>query len=185
MKKVLILNLFLLLTVFVYCQDNNELDKRNGFKSIKIGSLLSSFGNEVKFAQHFSETNADCFFYEPKDKDLYKVFNININSILLTFDKNKKLVTILLRKTYPQSSGDLALKTGLELIKNLKIIFGNQSGYIDVNNKHENRRTGAYWGSKNLILKCYMVMQTQENSMDLSVCFQDLNYLSNSVESGF
>ena len=37
-----------------------------------MGSLLSSFGNEVKFAQHIIETNADCYFYEPSDKDFTK-----------------------------------------------------------------------------------------------------------------
>jgi hypothetical protein len=95
------------------------------------------------------------------------------------------LVGILLRKTFPNSLGDSAVKSGLELINNLKVIFGNQAGLIDVNNKYENKRTGAYWGSQKLILKCYMEMQDKENAIDLIVSIHDLKYLINPIQSGF
>lgn len=183
--RLLLINISLLFAINLFSQTNYELDKRNGFKTIKIGATISSFGSQVRFVSHFSQTNADCFVYEPSDKDLYKLFDIDIQRILLTFDKNNLLVGILLRKTYPQSNGDDAVKNGTELVNNLKIVFGNQSGMINVNNKYENKRTGAYWGSEKLILKCYMEIQDQENAIDIVVSIHDLKYLTNSIESGF
>ncbi len=182
--KIILFGIMSLFTINCISQNNNELDRRNGFKSIKIGSTLSSFGNQIRFVNHFTQTNADCYIYDPIDKDLFKIFDLDIQTILLTF-KNNNLVGILLRNTYPKRNGDYVVKNGLDLVSNLKIIFGNQTGIINVNNKYENVRTGAYWGSEKLILKCYIEMQNQEDAIDLIISIHDLKYLTNSINSGF
>lgn len=90
--KKTFLHILLLFTVLAYSQ-NEEVDKRNGFKSIKLGSHYLSF----KGIKDISSSNPNNIvgLWGTSDKELGYFFNNKIDFFELTFDKKtKELITI-------------------------------------------------------------------------------------------
>ena len=93
MKKLLILLLFIPLVSFT--QNVSELDKLNGFKSIKLGDSKELFSNNLKFIK--SGGGYSMYKYSTTKSSLSTLFGNKYESMLLTFDNlSLKLVEIKL-----------------------------------------------------------------------------------------
>jgi hypothetical protein len=87
MKKV-ICTLFFLSIIGLSFGQNLELDKRNGFKQIKLGTYYLSFNGIREFPS--KNPNSIIGIWKTSDSDLGYLFNEKISYFELEFDKNSK-----------------------------------------------------------------------------------------------
>jgi hypothetical protein len=92
MKKAIYTLLVLLITGLSFGQ-NLELDKRNGFKQIKLGSSYLSFNGIVEIPS--KSPNSISGIWKTSDLDLGYLFNEKISFFELEFDKNSKELKIM------------------------------------------------------------------------------------------
>src|SRR6266516_5500646 len=104
MKQMLSLFALSFLFTYVSGQSIEELNKRNGFKTLKIGDKFSKYQNNVKLLATDSTTSASIYDLTQTENDLLNIFDDKMDQILLTFDKNKNLVAIMLHKFFKGDS---------------------------------------------------------------------------------
>ena len=92
MKKT-IYTLFILLITGLTIGQNLELDKRNGFKQIKLGSTYNSFNGIVDIS--CKNPNSICGLWKTSDSNLGYLFNDKIDVFELEFDKDSKELKII------------------------------------------------------------------------------------------
>lgn len=102
MKKAIYTLLVLLITGLSFGQ-NLELDKRNGFKQIKLGSSYNSFNGITELPS--KNPNSIIGLWKTSDSDLGYLFNDKISFFELEFDKNSKelktiRINIVIEKPY-------------------------------------------------------------------------------------
>jgi hypothetical protein len=119
MKKILLLLLFI--TVYSQSQSTDFLDKKNGFKSFKLGTSMSTFRQKgILLTQpEYLKNN--------KDKNVYqvftqvKMFNYEVDVMWFRFNATNDLVEIILSidaGKYPD------VFTG-----KLRVLFGTEQNY--------------------------------------------------------
>lgn len=106
MKNIIILIVSILFTALLYGQ-NQEVDKRNGFKDIKLGSHYSSFKG-IRNTKSNDPNNIKGL-WSTSDKNLGYFFNNEIDFFELTFDKGTKeliamQIVLLIKKPYSDPS---------------------------------------------------------------------------------
>jgi len=125
MRTVIILIATIFLTFLSYSQ-NLEVDKRNGFKDIKLGSDPMSFGEIEELPT--DDPNRTRAYWRTQDKELGYFFNNKIDFFELTFDKNEGLISIqiviVIKKPYTDSSVSKKFKS---IANKLVIALGNPS----------------------------------------------------------
>lgn len=88
MIRSILLFCLLLKIVFVFGQDVTELEKRNGFKDIKLGMIADSVKG-VKFKKDFKEDDQyDARLYEVEHPDYNRIGEVEIKKIELKAYKN-------------------------------------------------------------------------------------------------
>lgn len=105
MKRIILL-VIILLPLFVFSQ-NKEVDKRNGFKEIKLGEPIESFGNLKVLPQ--SDDTKIVGIWNTSENNLNFIFSYKIDFFELTFDKeSRKLImldaNIIIKKPYIDKS---------------------------------------------------------------------------------
>ena len=147
MKRLSFVCVFVLLSLSVFAQSIYDLDSRAGFKTLKIGTHKSVYASQMIFkgAQGGYES------YLATDKQLYSVFGIKMDQVLLVF-KNDILYAFSLSKKYdPNITNDnissLAL-SDLDIIDDgLMSLFGKPTNSINEKTNVKNR-LGLLWRGK-------------------------------------
>lgn len=121
-------NYILLISLFIYSfvfSQNLELDKKNGFKTIKLGTSMNSFEN----LKELPNSNKDIIdtIYMTSDEDLQYLFNHKIHAINLSFDKtSKKLIGIRLIIVVKKPLTDLKVLNKFKAIADdIIAVYGN------------------------------------------------------------
>ena len=87
MKKIYII-ILIFLSQLVISQTTNDLDVKNGFRNFKLGSSPIQNKNIVK-NDNQNPSFPDVITYKYIGKDLESIFGVNVESIQLSFFKNK------------------------------------------------------------------------------------------------
>ena len=113
--KTNILTIIFLMLYSISNAQNQELDKRNGFKSLKLGTNIDQFQDLEITSKKKDETSA---IWTPSiDSELNNLFNDKIDLFTLVFDKNKNLSKILIKLIVKGKNGDRTAKNKYDLIK--------------------------------------------------------------------
>jgi len=122
MKKIIYLTLLLVITCAF--SQKSLIDERNGFKSIKLGTPLSSFPISSLFYTNTTSNGLKSYMYFPSDKSLYYVFDSKYDFIFLYFNKEVLEIIEITKNftgdTYYIDAVDQSTKTR----KNFLRIFG-------------------------------------------------------------
>lgn len=125
--------LCLLITITGICQDRTELDRRNGFKDIKLGMAIDSVKG-AKLKKEFQERNEfPARLYEVAHEDYARIGEVKVNKIEL--------------KTYKDQIYEINVITNKDarLMRALESLYGRS----DYDMKNET----YFWKTDNLILK--------------------------------
>lgn len=185
MKQIFLMFLVLFNIASAKGQDIAELDKRNGFKTLKIGDNISKYQNNLTLISSDSKTSANTYDYTTSDEELYNVFDSKMIQILLTFDKDKKMVTIMLHKFFKDQD---ALQEAITFSKSLEdkfvTLFGNASSKIHINTK-EAMQIGLIWVGSKINLKSYVDYQGFEKGTFSKIVVSDNDFVAKAFKSGF
>jgi len=133
MPRILIGLFLLFLTINGICQDLSELDKRNGFKNIKLGYPIDSVQG-YKLQKEFKERNEfPAKLYEVDHPDYQTIGEVKINKVEL--------------KTYKDLIYEIRVVAHKDprLMKALESLYG----VADYDIKNET----YFWKTENIILK--------------------------------
>ena len=125
--------LFVVVQSNCFCQDLTELDKRNGFKDIKLGSLIDSVKG-FKLKKEFKERDEyPAKLYEVEHPDYEKVGEVKVSKVEL--------------KTYKDLIYEINVVTDKDerLMKALESLYG--AAEYDMKNET------YFWKTNNLVLK--------------------------------
>lgn len=182
--------LFLVLSLFsnICCakgQSISELDKRNGFKTVKISDKFSKYQTNTTLLSTDSKTAVSIYDFTPADEDLFYVFDLKMDQILLTFDKDRKLVSILLHKFFKgTNSMHEAIEVNKQLDDKFIALFGKASAKIDISTT-DVMHLGLFWGGLKINLKSYIEDYGIYKGTDIKVVLTDNSFATNSFNSGF
>jgi hypothetical protein len=166
-------------------QSLEDLDKKGGFKTIKLGEDYSKYSSGLTLLGGNSRYGFNKYIFIPADPDLIRVFSYSMDTIILTFDKNSKLVSISLTKFYKgQSSLDDAGETASQIRNSLKEFFGKWTSVIDVNNSQE-LKLGVAWTASTAILKDYWEDLGMNVGTRLCITLTDIKFLEDNFGPGF
>lgn len=188
MKKVLrICFLVILFPLYITAQNIDTLDKKNGFKSIKLDSKFDMYINEVTLIDNDEKSNLSLYKYIPIDKDLYYIFNTEMDGILLSFSyDSKELQNIMFRKEYSPDDNNhynSAVSELEKIIKNLTSLFGKPTGLI--NNKGLEDEIGVFWRSKNVELIVFVSYKGLNKGSDLHLTILKNSFAIDTINNGF
>jgi hypothetical protein len=157
---------------------NQALDKKAGFKDIIIGDSKSKYLSFLKSPSPMDDGQT-YYLYTSNNSNDYTAFGKVIDKILLSFDKNEKLVLIELLKEYKKDSYQTSLQDFTEMLDNLKGLFGSPPLNLSDDKKgnicygwngskifmmFQNEYLGFDTGSRNTIT--IMTNPVKENSKD-------------------
>jgi hypothetical protein len=134
MVKFALALLTIVITFRVTAQDVSELERRNGFKDLKLGMAIDSVQGEKKFKREFKEHNEFLSkLYDFEDPAYNKIGEIPINRIEL--------------KTYKDLLYEIRVITDKDprLMKALESIYGLA--------EYDMKKETYFWKGKALVLK--------------------------------
>ena len=178
MKKAILISFFILLTSIVFGQSINDLDARNGFKTIKLGSDISDFKDKIGPVSG-EKDGVIMYIYSPSDVDLKTVFDSKFDNIYLIF-KNSKLIGIQLKKKF---SDFIPAVEEIKLItKNFIQLFGNYNSTI---NESSPTKVGFIWAGKIVLLQAYTNRLGLDKGSENVIDIVDINYADSKLKNGF
>jgi len=173
--KNLSLLLLILFSNIIFSQNIKQLDNAFGFKNLKLNSDLKTFTN-LKLIN--SDQKNIFYQYTPIDTNVLEVFNLNFNSIVLTFDNtSKKLIAITLIKGYRSIGNTTETEKVFTDLKYLKSKYSELLGN-PVNLSANNSISTGWEGEKVLLTNS---MKLIDNKLD-----DDYNVIiSSAIEISF
>ncbi|MDG4945107.1 hypothetical protein NMK71_01655 [Weeksellaceae bacterium KMM 9713] len=151
MKKFYVI-LFLVLGVITFAQSVKDLDAKNGFRHIKLGSHISEFKGVLEESDFLSE-RANVKTYNYIGGDIKELFGVKINSVSLYFYKNE-LFFIYLGFEDP-----FELHHYMDLKKNISNSYGNKTFYA--RNSNGSVVNGAIWQGEKVRMELNRVDHTK------------------------
>ncbi len=88
MKKVILLIILVFSSNVFFAQSLKDLDAKNGFRHLKLGSKPNQIENITKNENQFSK-NPNVVEYIYTGTDIDNIFNVKVNRVSLSFFKNK------------------------------------------------------------------------------------------------
>lgn len=143
MNKILFLFIFICQTSI--SQNLNDLDIKNGFRHFKFGSSPSLIKNIVKQENQASQ-NPNVVNYDYLGTDINNIFNEKVESIILSFFKNKLF-------SIGVNFGDFELSDYERILSALEKTYGEK--WVKPNNEHGKILNGAIWAGKNVVLELF------------------------------
>lgn len=160
MKQTLII-LLLTISQLSNGQTMKQLEDKNGFKEFHFGDSLAKYGGELMYIGEATKYKWSIFEYIGNNKDLYEIFGLKLDQVLLNFTESKELIFILLTKDYAASDLKTAGVDIKSLTDNFAMIFGAPS---KVENKEGLRLVS--WDGDKVHLLVYLTFS--ENKVEAS-----------------
>jgi hypothetical protein len=182
MKTSIKLLIILLLTFSYSYSQNDELDRRNGFKTIKLGTHYNKFTGleDIKPSKETTHllSNEIRAYYEPNDDNLKYLFGYKIDFIALNFDKKtKRLIVIELYLFNKKSDNDF--KEFNDINDKFSIVLGDSD---------DSKVTSKMWYGKKVALGLTVGYDSSDKDNILTtkkVSFISLDSIKNNAEYGF
>ncbi|WP_222616344.1 hypothetical protein, partial [Flavobacterium bernardetii] len=143
MNKILFLLIFICQTSI--SQTLNDLDIKNGFRHFKFGSSPSLIKNIVKQENQASQ-NPNVVVYDYVGSDIDNIFNEKVESISLSFFKNKLF-------NIGVNFGDFESSDFERILSALEKTYGEK--WVKPTNKDGKILNGAIWAGKNVVLELF------------------------------
>lgn len=161
---------------------NNE---RNGFKTLQIGDAFSKYSSSLTLMQSNVQTGTKTYRYIAADYDLYDVFRLKMDKILLTFNKFNLLIDITIIKFYRNSTSlEEAIDDSRNLDPNFTNLFGRPTGKVNVNTSEE-YKIGRVWSNSRITVKQYVEDYGMSNGSDLKITITDNDFIRQQNNQGF
>jgi hypothetical protein len=148
---ILIISQVILLTSYL-SQDINNLDKKNGYKSIILGSDLSSFENKIEQTEESKYLNHEPKIYNYTSNEYSDFLGIEFKTLNLLFFKNKLISIVFVFENKDGLNIYDNLKDDLEIIFDKSKNLGMHKGFSKYN----------YWESSKNTLSICQYIQTHE-----------------------
>ena len=129
MKRALYFILFYVISIHVFSQDIADLERNPSFKGITIGAPISRYSDILTFSHTSQAGNV----YRVNQSSYLSIFNIKMQEMLVV-EKEGKVYTIFLKKTYPSDKSGVNVFNANELLSlysNLRSKYGNNSFSLD------------------------------------------------------
>jgi hypothetical protein len=187
MKKLfLILNLTFFISYSATCQTIEKLDVKNGFKDFTLGDNLSKWQSQLSFEGDYDDDGSKAYLYT--GECCTKIFNYNVEKIILRFSNNKlasiNITTEKFQKSYEESGKytDWRSDDFESIKKSFSILFGNPT---DIETSKNSSEVTHFWLGKKvgLISKYENLGYKSGDRQQISII--DITALKSSVESGF
>lgn len=139
--------LFVLTNLCSFGQSVNDLDLKNGFRSFKLGTSPSENKNIIKVEKQ-NPAFPNVVVYKYLGKDLESVFGIKVESVKLSFYKNK-LFSISIN--FGDFGKSFELYEYNTILSTLKQVYGAK--YQNPSNEDGIIMNGAIWDGKHVKLE--------------------------------
>ncbi|PZD79651.1 hypothetical protein DNG35_01200 [Mesonia sp. K7] len=164
---------------------NLEVDKKDGFKTVKLGTNITEF----EYLKELKVNNPDKIIclWSPKESDLQHLFNEKIDGFQLYFDRDSKKLesinaVIFIEKPMNDS---FVIKKFYSLADKIKIALGNPSEVLDKN-------MGLLWGGNEVLISLVLKPQETEfkdgrvtGTSTIEFAIASLSAIKNDATSGF
>ncbi len=182
----IIYTLFFLLTIGLSFGQNSEVDSRNGFKKIKLGSQYDAFNGIVDFP--CKNPKSICGLWKTSDSDLGYLFNEKIDYFELEFDGisralNVIRINVVIKKPY----------TDPEVFERYKAIGDNLKFALGKPNKILEDVFGFMWYGEKVAMA--LILNPQEMKLDenhktvgltnITLTFSLINNIKANATNGF
>ncbi|MCB6002947.1 hypothetical protein [Flavobacterium psychrophilum] len=147
MKKILLL--FILISNLLSAQSTANLDLKNGFRNFKLGSSPSQIKNIVK-KQSQASKNPYVKVYDYFGDDITNIFNVKVESVELSFFKNK-LFNISVNFGNIEDSRNFEIYEFNNILSALEQTYGKN--WVEPTNKDGVISNGAIWDGKKIRLE--------------------------------
>lgn len=188
MKTVATVFFLLILFQATFSQTIDKLDEKNGFKTIKLGENKTKYSGSISYLKSVPISKTTIYKYTGSDKDLFKLFDIEITTVKLIFDDNTgNLVAISLLKQYSHDDPQHYSKASNDLKavnNNFSILFGS---YTSVINDEGDlfRSTGVEWRGKKVVMQSVTLYYGFYKDSGLEVTIMSKEFLQQDLEKGF
>jgi len=192
-------NIFTILNLLVFMtsaigQTIEKLDERNGFKTLKFGTTLDKFKNELEYKGTGKAHDTNIFIYKGNNSELKKVFDTEFDILYLSFDFDElltilssKLVGIYLVKTYSGGYDSdwfkRCLDTHIDILTKFVSIIGKY--HFSVLDEYGQHCGGKWIGKKVLLRVYYKYYGVEAGKAELTVEFESVDFLKGRLEKGF
>ena len=151
MNKAIFVITFIFFSNFILAQSVNDLDIKNGFRHLKLGSSPSQIKNIVKQENQFSK-NPNVVAYDYIGDDIDNVFNVKVDKVSLSFFKNK-LFNISVTFGNLEHSEDFEVYEFNSIFSALEKTYGTD--WVRPKNDDGIILNGAIWDGKNIRLELF------------------------------
>lgn len=149
MNRTLMITILFFVTNFILAQSIDNLDLKNGFRHLKLGSSPSQIKNIVKQEYQFSR-NVNVVTYDYVGNDIENIFNVKTEGITLSFFKSK-LFSISITFGNLEQSRDFEKHEFDNLLSALESTYG--SDWFSAKNNEGIILNGVIWDGKNVKLE--------------------------------
>ncbi len=151
MKKAIFIIIIIFFSNSIVAQSVNDLDIKNGFRHLKLGSTPSQIKNIVKQENQFSK-NPHVVAYYYVGSDIDNIFNVKVDEIKLSFFKNK-LFNISITFGNLEESKDFEVYEFNDILSALERTYG--TNWVKPKNDEGIFLNGAIWDGKNVRLELF------------------------------
>lgn len=186
MKKILLLlHITFCISYSGICQTIDKLDVKNGFKDFTLGDNFSKWQSQLSFEGDFDD-GSKAYLYTGECCN--KIFNYNVEKIILRFSNNKlvsiNITTEKFQKSYEESGKytDWRIDDFESIKKSFSILFGNPT---DIKTSKNSGEVIHFWfGKKVALISIYENLGYKSGDRQ-QISIIDLTVLKSSIENGF
>jgi hypothetical protein len=188
MKSIFTIMLFGL-SSFLFSQNIKNLDSKNGFKSLKLGTHFNSFeGQGLKWSTTNESQKVRVFYFDKTADELLTVFNTKFANLYLCFDFQDNLVALFLEKEYSSNvdGGSLgaASKDWERVVDSYVSVIGLSDYNVD-ENSDSRLLTGLGWVGSKVRLEVNITYFGFNTGSSLRVQYWSEKYYNQLRESGY
>lgn len=149
MKKIILFAIGYCFAILANAQSLYDLERDPSFKGITIGAPISKYSDILTFSHTSQAGNV----YRVSQNNYLSIFNIRMQEMLVV-ERNGKVYTIFLKKTYPSDGSGANVFNPNELLSlysNLRSKYGNNSFSLDDMSRTPSV-SGMRWQASSVVL---------------------------------
>ncbi|MGV0968963.1 hypothetical protein ACTS9U_13410 [Empedobacter falsenii] len=148
LKKIILLSILIITTNVLNAQSLAQLDIKNGFRNLKLGTPPSSISNKISVKTNFDNVK----IYKYTGKDINSVYGIKVSEIKLHY-YNNKLMTITINFGDAFDGPEFTISQYNSIITSLEGVYSNDNSNLIQNS---NVLRGTKWVGQKVDLEVVM-----------------------------
>jgi hypothetical protein len=182
MKNTIKLLLLICIANVSYCQTIKQLEEKNGFKDFHLGDSLPKYKGRLFYEGKHQEYGVSSYSFIGEDN----IFEIKLDKILLLFDRDERLVFMILTANYPNSDKEYLTKAKADIqtiLSKCNVLFGNPTGTV---RDQDEGYFGSSWTGKDIFMQAYIDYQdigAEGSSINITIGLT--SHFMNTLKKGF